>query len=144
MYRLLRKGSNKKPCWAWRGKEVVAVYLSANINYCKWSTRGRRVESCVVSRWKSFGANGSDSKEQLIEGSIQVKKNKKKGTITGAVALIIGTSIGSGILALPKKTAPAVSTIYSNACIPSEEKKKKEEKKNLLFFNTMHARTKCF
>ncbi|KAL3820014.1 hypothetical protein ACJIZ3_005919 [Penstemon smallii] len=33
--------------------------------------------------------------------------SKKKGTIAGAVALIIGTSIGSGILALPKKTSPA-------------------------------------
>ncbi|GAB4854929.1 hypothetical protein Ancab_023517 [Ancistrocladus abbreviatus] len=30
-----------------------------------------------------------------------------KGTIAGAVALIIGTSIGSGILALPKKISPA-------------------------------------
>ncbi|XP_057485758.1 uncharacterized protein LOC130772037 [Actinidia eriantha] len=33
--------------------------------------------------------------------------SKKKGTIVGAVALIIGTSIGSGILALPQKTSPA-------------------------------------
>ncbi|KVI09763.1 Tryptophan/tyrosine permease [Cynara cardunculus var. scolymus] len=33
----------------------------------------------------------------------------KKGTIAGAVALIIGTSIGSGILALPKRTSPAVT-----------------------------------
>lgn len=31
-----------------------------------------------------------------------------KGTVAGAVALIIGTVIGSGILALPKKTSPAV------------------------------------
>ncbi|KAK7824813.1 tyrosine-specific transport protein [Quercus suber] len=35
------------------------------------------------------------------------KLAKKKGTIAGAVALIIGTSIGSGILALPKKASPA-------------------------------------
>lgn len=33
---------------------------------------------------------------------------KKKGSIAGAVALIIGTSIGSGILALPQKAYPAV------------------------------------
>lgn len=32
--------------------------------------------------------------------------SKKNGTIAGAVALIIGTSIGSGILALPQKTSP--------------------------------------
>ncbi|KAK8542195.1 hypothetical protein V6N13_137231 [Hibiscus sabdariffa] len=31
----------------------------------------------------------------------------RKGTIAGAVALIIGTSIGSGILALPQKASPA-------------------------------------
>ncbi|PIN00927.1 Amino acid transporter [Handroanthus impetiginosus] len=36
-----------------------------------------------------------------------VKISKKKGSFGGAVALIIGTSIGSGILALPKKTSPA-------------------------------------
>ncbi|MED6207838.1 hypothetical protein PIB30_039386 [Stylosanthes scabra] len=32
---------------------------------------------------------------------------KKKGSVAGAVALIIGTSIGSGILALPQKASPA-------------------------------------
>lgn len=32
----------------------------------------------------------------------------RKGSIAGAVALIIGTSIGSGILALPQKASPAV------------------------------------
>lgn len=37
-----------------------------------------------------------------------IKEPKKKGTISGAVALIIGTSIGSGILALPQKASPAV------------------------------------
>ncbi|WOL09607.1 hypothetical protein Cni_G18360 [Canna indica] len=31
----------------------------------------------------------------------------KKGTILGSVSLIVGTSIGSGILALPQKTSPA-------------------------------------
>ncbi|XP_027087211.1 uncharacterized protein [Coffea arabica] len=36
-----------------------------------------------------------------------LKISKKKGSIAGAVSLIIGTSIGSGILALPKKTSPA-------------------------------------
>ncbi|KAL5569308.1 hypothetical protein UlMin_025883 [Ulmus minor] len=35
------------------------------------------------------------------------EKAEKKGTIAGAVALIIGTSIGIGILALPRKASPA-------------------------------------
>lgn len=38
--------------------------------------------------------------------------SSKKGSIAGAVALIIGTSIGSGILTLPKKTSPAVISYY--------------------------------
>ncbi|XP_057427869.1 uncharacterized protein LOC130721146 isoform X2 [Lotus japonicus] len=39
--------------------------------------------------------------------SIEVAEKKKKGTIAGAAALVIGTSIGSGILALPQKASPA-------------------------------------
>ncbi|RYR55918.1 hypothetical protein Ahy_A05g021750 [Arachis hypogaea] len=35
------------------------------------------------------------------------EKTKKKGSVAGAVALIIGTSIGSGILVLPQKASPA-------------------------------------
>ncbi|KAF6139719.1 hypothetical protein GIB67_006667 [Kingdonia uniflora] len=48
---------------------------------------------------------------------------EKKGTIVGAVALIIGTSIGSGILAIPKSTSPAVlsqsllCTTHAHICI---------------------------
>ncbi|KAF6139711.1 hypothetical protein GIB67_006659 [Kingdonia uniflora] len=48
---------------------------------------------------------------------------EKKGTIVGAVALIIGTSIGSGILAIPKSTSPAVlsqsllCTTHMHTCI---------------------------
>lgn len=44
-----------------------------------------------------------------------VKETRKKGTIAGAIALIIGTSIGSGILALPEKASPAVITYLSAA-----------------------------
>lgn len=50
--------------------------------------------------------------------STQLSKNtsrvaeKKKGTIAGAVALVIGTSIGSGILALPEKASPAVLPLF--------------------------------
>ncbi|TXG49548.1 hypothetical protein EZV62_025423 [Acer yangbiense] len=36
-----------------------------------------------------------------------IKVDEKKGSIAGAVALVIGTSIGSGILALPQKASPA-------------------------------------
>ena len=33
----------------------------------------------------------------------------ERGSILGAIALIVGTSVGAGILALPAETAPAVS-----------------------------------
>ncbi|GMJ11958.1 hypothetical protein HRI_004865000 [Hibiscus trionum] len=42
-----------------------------------------------------------------VEDKAAVNEGGKKGTIAGAVALIIGTSIGSGILALPQKASPA-------------------------------------
>ncbi|KAK8316185.1 hypothetical protein V6Z12_A13G026700 [Gossypium hirsutum] len=41
------------------------------------------------------------------EGESVINEAGKKGTIAGAVALIVGTSIGSGILALPQKASPA-------------------------------------
>lgn len=55
------------------------------------------------------------------ESLIQVEEEpdngtgSKKGTIAGAVALIIGTSIGSGILALPQKASPAVKCYLFNS-----------------------------
>ncbi|CAI9091059.1 OLC1v1025978C1 [Oldenlandia corymbosa var. corymbosa] len=46
-------------------------------------------------------------RRKCIVLNLQEESAKKKGTIAGAISLIIGTSIGSGILALPKKTSPA-------------------------------------
>ncbi|KAK9061254.1 hypothetical protein SSX86_018434 [Deinandra increscens subsp. villosa] len=48
----------------------------------------------------------SSKKQSKLEDPIAIS-GTKKGTIAGAVALIVGTSIGSGILALPQKTSPA-------------------------------------
>jgi tyrosine-specific transport protein len=36
-------------------------------------------------------------------------RGARRGSVAGAAALIVGTSIGSGILAVPQRTAPAVS-----------------------------------
>jgi tyrosine-specific transport protein len=55
---------------------------------------------------KPYAIKAKKYSPQLSEEPSKVAK--KKGTIAGAVALIIGTSIGSGILALPKKASPAV------------------------------------
>lgn len=48
---------------------------------------------------------------QSREEPAVAKVAKKKGTIAGAVALVIGTTIGSGILALPQKASPAVLSL---------------------------------
>ncbi|KAJ3682641.1 hypothetical protein LUZ60_015214 [Juncus effusus] len=48
--------------------------------------------------------------EEFEESSsllVAAKETEKRGTIAGAMSLIIGTSIGSGILAIPQKTSPA-------------------------------------
>lgn len=46
------------------------------------------------------------------------KVTEKKGTVAGAVALIIGTSIGSGMLALPQKASPAVNIFLTLSLSP--------------------------
>lgn len=49
------------------------------------------------------------------DGSTKIAvSGTKKGTVAGAVALIVGTSIGSGILALPMKTSPAVTWFFDS------------------------------
>ncbi|CAK9169592.1 unnamed protein product [Ilex paraguariensis] len=55
--------------------------------------------------WKVSATKREKCLVELKEETVKV--SKKEGTIAGAVALIIGTTIGSGILALPQKTAPA-------------------------------------
>lgn len=48
---------------------------------------------------------GLESRDELQP----VTAPEKKGTVAGAMAFIIGTSIGSGILALPEKASSSVS-----------------------------------
>jgi amino acid permease len=43
----------------------------------------------------------------LSRSSSSNNKNEKQGTLFGAIALIVGSTIGAGILALPSVTAPA-------------------------------------
>ncbi|KAI3799726.1 hypothetical protein L1987_35025 [Smallanthus sonchifolius] len=52
---------------------------------------------------------GTSKEQSKVDdpGTPIVISGTKKGTVAGAVALNIGTSIGSGILALPQKTSPA-------------------------------------
>ncbi|XVF83244.1 hypothetical protein PTKIN_Ptkin16aG0119400 [Pterospermum kingtungense] len=58
--------------------------------------------------WRTRRVYVTKEEESLIQVEEEPDKGTgKKGTIAGAVALIIGTSIGSGILALPQKASPA-------------------------------------
>ncbi|KAK7315509.1 hypothetical protein VNO77_34059 [Canavalia gladiata] len=60
----------------------------------------------AVIRRKPYARKAQKFSAQLSKNTGKVAE-KKKGTVAGAVALIIGTSIGTGILALPKKAFPA-------------------------------------
>ncbi|KAF3327118.1 Tyrosine-specific transport protein 1 [Carex littledalei] len=56
--------------------------------------------------------------EESINAGFSVTKDpEKRGSIAGAVSLIIGTSIGSGILAIPEKTSPAGFIPSANSII---------------------------
>ncbi|KAK6144817.1 hypothetical protein DH2020_021637 [Rehmannia glutinosa] len=70
--------------------------------------------------WKFSEANKKKFVTVRLKDDEPVKVSRKKGSIGGAIALIIGTSIGSGILALPKKTSPArkidTDTIAFTSC----------------------------
>lgn len=60
-----------------------------------------------VIRRKHFARKAQKFSTGLSKRTSKVAE-KKEGTVAGAVALIIGTSIGTGILALPEKAFPAV------------------------------------
>ena len=68
---------------------------------CRWRRERREIttQRSLVTKAKKIPLELSEE---------PVKATEKKGTIAGAVALIIGTTIGSGILALPQKASPAV------------------------------------
>ncbi|WCJ19336.1 Tryptophan/tyrosine permease [Euphorbia peplus] len=68
----------------------------------KWQhhVRKRQQRIWVVTKAKKGFISVADRDE--VE-----EEKKKKGSVAGAVALIIGTSIGSGILTLPSKASPA-------------------------------------
>ncbi|KAK7271041.1 hypothetical protein RJT34_26630 [Clitoria ternatea] len=59
-----------------------------------------------VVRRKPYGRKAQKCTTQLGKKSGKAAE-KQEGTVAGAVALVIGTSIGTGILALPEKAFPA-------------------------------------
>ncbi|KAJ6357920.1 hypothetical protein OIU78_005701 [Salix suchowensis] len=97
-----------------RRQRSTAVYFKYRIRVhlapaCRWRRERREIttQRSLVTKAKKIPVELSEE---------PVKATEKKGTIAGAVALIIGTSIGSGILALPQKASPA-GVIPSSICM---------------------------
>ncbi|KAH9703663.1 hypothetical protein KPL70_011173 [Citrus sinensis] len=70
-----------------------------------WLSQWRQEQKLSITRKPSYLNKAKKGLIQMEEETI--KNDQEKGTIAGAVALIIGTSIGSGIPALPQKASPA-------------------------------------
>ncbi|XP_019052849.1 PREDICTED: uncharacterized protein LOC104594843 isoform X2 [Nelumbo nucifera] len=92
--------------WAWNRQEGSASICFKAIYYGCSGHEQHQKRTPVTGKLKLFITKPKKSSSmQLREESIEA--SDKKGTVLGAVSLIIGTSIGSGILALPKRTSPA-------------------------------------
>uniref|UniRef100_A0A0E0CY67 Tyrosine-specific transport protein n=1 Tax=Oryza meridionalis TaxID=40149 RepID=A0A0E0CY67_9ORYZ len=79
----------------------------------------------AVSEVRAAGARGGDARPppqgdgDVAAGVAEAPSSggrAKRGSVVGAAALVVGTSIGSGILAVPQRTAPA-GFVPSAACM---------------------------
>ncbi|XP_027772193.1 uncharacterized protein LOC107017875 isoform X2 [Solanum pennellii] len=102
-------------------RKISRIYESRS--HCQWAKLSlwHQEQKTIVLKYRIFDYQQSQRRREWAPNSWKLSatkgKNecceetqriyKKKGTVAGAVALIIGTSIGSGILALPQKTSPA-------------------------------------
>ncbi|XP_004237675.1 uncharacterized protein [Solanum lycopersicum] len=102
-------------------RKISRIYESRS--HCQWAKLSlwHQEKKTIVLKYRIFDYQQSQRRREWAPNSWKISatkgKNecceetqriyKKKGTVAGAVALIIGTSIGSGILALPQKTSPA-------------------------------------
>ncbi|KAL9388564.1 hypothetical protein Peur_017169 [Populus x canadensis] len=97
-----------------RQQKNTTVYFKYRIRgylacACRWQQERREIttQRPLVTKAKKVPVELSEE---------PAKVTGKKGTVAGAVALIIGTSIGTGILALPQKASPA-GVIPSSICM---------------------------
>ncbi|XP_010920482.2 uncharacterized protein [Elaeis guineensis] len=98
--------SNPSPFRTPINRQSATTYIDVK-HHCVCSMIKLRCENLtVVTQRKLFIAKAKASSDGPPETS-SAKSTEKKGTIVGAVSLIVGTSIGSGILALPQRTSPA-------------------------------------
>lgn len=94
-----------KRCGAAAGERARAVAVRA---------RGRREQAPPRPEDAAGAGDGT--------GASSAGGAKRCGSVAGAVALIVGTSIGSGILAVPQSTAPAVSSSLNQRFLPEINK----------------------
>ncbi|KAG5557483.1 hypothetical protein RHGRI_007651 [Rhododendron griersonianum] len=95
--------------WRSNHKQSITLSFKSSIihhNACAYCHLQGKIPS---KSWKLLSVCRSKTTWKCLSklGEEPPNLSKKKGTIGGAVALIIGTTIGSGILALPQKTSPA-------------------------------------
>jgi hypothetical protein len=93
------------------------VHRGGGVQWCGSSAAtGERARA--VSEVRAAGARGGDARPppqgegDVAAGVAEAPSSgggAKRGSVVGAAALVVGTSIGSGILAVPQRTAPAVS-----------------------------------
>lgn len=86
-------------------QEKNTIFLKYRIS--PYYQQTQRSQEWVPNCWKISATKEKKCSANAIAEEETQRSCKKKGTVAGAVALIIGTSIGSGILALPQKTSPA-------------------------------------
>jgi len=86
--------------------------------------RGRDVPGVADARPVAEGRHAAGAGP----GAVAPPRGARRGSVAGAVALIVGTSIGSGILAVPQRTAPAVSFPSSAHTPPSASARDQPDK----------------
>ncbi|KAJ4846673.1 hypothetical protein Tsubulata_019717 [Turnera subulata] len=98
--------TNKRLCF----KYTICGYLPSA---CKWGQEQKTLHS---QRLFVTMAKKGDHDPTEVKGKDRVVETEKKGSVAGAAALIIGTSIGTGMLALPQKVSSA-GFVPSSICL---------------------------
>ncbi|KAK1553245.1 hypothetical protein Q3G72_031526 [Acer saccharum] len=92
-----------------QSSSTICFKLTINYHSCSCSQwkQERKLSNITRKGYATKAKKGLIQLEEEEEPMPIIKVDEKKGSIAGAVALVIGTSIGSGILALPQKASPA-------------------------------------
>ncbi|KAL5801716.1 hypothetical protein ACOSQ3_033348 [Xanthoceras sorbifolium] len=95
------------PLWTTIHQNSSTFFFKLRINYHSCACQWKQEQNLSNITRKRYTTKAKKGLIQLEDEPMPVEVDEKKGSIAGAVALVIGTSIGSGILALPQKASPA-------------------------------------